>query len=101
LISLPMSQTYTTIHIPPFLAHHTTSDTDPVQNSPLLRVLVPSCLIIPCTSTRSHVKSRDTYGSHHDIDGGGIDNNVHWFQICENVYAREQFEKPSITKERG
>jgi len=32
---------------------------------------------------------------------GGIDNNVYWFQICENVYAREQFEKPNITKEGG
>jgi len=38
-------------------------------------------------------------GSHRD-ERGGIDNNVYSFQICENVYAREQFERPSITKER-
>ena len=24
-----------------------------------------------------------------------------WFHICGNVYARKQFEKPDITKERG
>ena len=29
----------------------------------------------------------------------GIDNSVYWFQICESVYAGEQFEKPDITKE--
>jgi len=31
---------------------------------------------------------------------GGIYNIVCWFHICGNVYARKQFEKPDITKER-
>ena len=34
--------------------------------------------------------------SYHDE---GTGNDVYWFCICKTVYAREQFEKPDITKE--